>query len=99
MARLGAVTPRKMRAFRKYAVLVLLILAAVITPSTDPVNMAVVFVPLNLLYEVGILVSTLFARTPLVTRAGNLAHPGREPEAGGGVAWNMGNRPGGTNAS
>ncbi len=68
LAKLGAVTPQKMRSFRKYAVIVLLILSAVITPSTDPINMAVVFVPLYLLYEAGILVSTLFARTPLVVR-------------------------------
>jgi sec-independent protein translocase protein TatC len=68
LAKLGAVTPQKMRSFRKYAVIILLILSAVITPSTDPFNMAVVFVPLYLLYEAGILVATLFARTPLVVR-------------------------------
>ena len=68
LAKLGAVTPQKMRSFRKFAVIVLLILSAVITPSTDPINMGVVFVPLYLLYEAGILVSTLFARTPLVVR-------------------------------
>jgi sec-independent protein translocase protein TatC len=65
LAKLGAVTPQKMRSFRKYAVLVLLILSAIITPSTDPINMAVVFFPLYLLYEIGILVATVFARTPL----------------------------------
>ena len=68
LAKLGAVTPQKMRSFRKYAVIVLLVLSAIITPSTDPINMAVVFVPPYLLYEAGILVSTLFARTPLVVR-------------------------------
>ena len=68
LAKLGAVTPQKMRSFRKYAIIILLILAAVITPSTDPINMGVVFVPLYLLYEAGIIVSTLFARTPLVVR-------------------------------
>lgn len=65
LAKLGAVTPQKMRSFRKFAVLVLLILSAIITPSTDPINMAVVFFPLYLLYEIGILVATVFARTPL----------------------------------
>ena len=68
MAKLGAVTPQKMRAFRKYAIIVLLIVSAVVTPSTDPINMGVVFLPLYLLYEAGIIVSTLFARTPLVVR-------------------------------
>jgi sec-independent protein translocase protein TatC len=37
----------------------------VITPSTDPINMMVVFVPLYLLYESGILVSRVFARRPI----------------------------------
>jgi sec-independent protein translocase protein TatC len=69
LAKLGAVSPQKMRSFRKYAVVALLILAAVVTPSTDPFNMMVVFVPLYLLYEAGILVSSLFAKTPLVARA------------------------------
>jgi sec-independent protein translocase protein TatC len=44
---------------------ILLIVAAVVTPSTDPVNMMVVFVPLYLLYEAGIIVSRLFARSPI----------------------------------
>lgn len=63
LAKLGVVSPTKMRAWRKYAFLIILVLAAVITPSTDPINMAVVFVPLYVLYEAGILVSRLFART------------------------------------
>src|SRR5262249_15104036 len=65
LAKLGVVSPKKMSSWRKYAILVLMILAAVITPSTDPFNMMVVFVPLYVLYEAGILVSRLFARTTL----------------------------------
>ena len=41
--------------YRKYAVVVLLILAAVITPSGDPFTLSVVFLPLYLLYELSIL--------------------------------------------
>ena len=69
LAKLGVVSPRKMRSWRKYAILILLILAAVITPSTDPFNMMIVFVPLYLLYEAGIIVARLFARTPVETGA------------------------------
>jgi sec-independent protein translocase protein TatC len=65
LAKLGVASPQKMRSFRKYAVLILLILSAVITPSTDPFNMAVVAVPLLLLYEAGIFVAGIFARKPL----------------------------------
>src|SRR5215210_550923 len=62
LATLNIVSPKRMRAYRKYAVMVLLVLAAVITPSTDPVNMALVAIPLLALYEFGIIVSALFAR-------------------------------------
>lgn len=65
LAKLGVVSPRKMASWRKYAFLVIMILAAVITPSTDPFNMMIVFVPLYVLYEAGILVSRVFARTTL----------------------------------
>jgi sec-independent protein translocase protein TatC len=65
LAKLGVASPQKMRSFRKYAILILLILSAVITPSTDPFNMAVVAVPLLLLYEAGIIVAGVFARRPL----------------------------------
>ena len=70
LAKLGVASPAKMRSFRKYAILILLILSAVITPSTDPFNMAIVFVPLYLLYETGIIISRLFARTPVESPAG-----------------------------
>lgn len=62
LAKLSLVTPRKMREFRKYAVLIIFIAAAVITPSSDPFNLAIVAIPLLLLYEFGILTSYLFAR-------------------------------------
>ncbi len=69
LAKLGVASPAKMRSFRKYAVLVLLILSAVITPSTDPFNMAIVFFPLYLLYEAGILVARVFAQKPVESPA------------------------------
>jgi sec-independent protein translocase protein TatC len=70
LAKLGVASPAKMRSFRKYAILILLILSAIITPSTDPFNMAIVFFPLFLLYEAGILVARVFARKPVESAAG-----------------------------
>jgi len=67
LAKLGVASPKKMQSWRKYAILILLILSAVITPSTDPFNMMIVFVPLYLLYEAGIIVARLFAHTPVET--------------------------------
>jgi sec-independent protein translocase protein TatC len=65
LAKIGVVSPQKMRSWWRYAVVILLIVAAVVTPSTDPFNMMIVFVPLYLLYEVGVLVSRIFARSTL----------------------------------
>ena len=70
LAKLGVVSAKKMRDVRKYAVMVLLILSAVITPTTDPFNMALVFVPLYLLYEAGIVTARLFGGRPLARPAG-----------------------------
>ncbi|MBR4828956.1 MAG: twin-arginine translocase subunit TatC [Muribaculaceae bacterium] len=40
------------RAYRRHAVVVLLVLAAIITPTGDPFTLMVVFLPIYLLYEV-----------------------------------------------
>ncbi len=65
VAKIGLVRPQQMRQHRKYAILGLVIVAAVITPSTDPINMGIVALPLLILYEAGILISVVFAKTPL----------------------------------
>ena len=44
-----------MRKYRKHASVALLVLAAVITPTGDPFTLAVVFIPLFLLYELSIM--------------------------------------------
>lgn len=65
LAKIGIVSPKKMREWRRYAYLCLVILAAVITPSTDPINMAIVAIPLVILYEAGVIISSIFAKTGL----------------------------------
>ncbi len=57
LTRFGILSPDFMRRFRKHAVVVLLILAAIITPSPDITSQMLVFVPLFLLYEISIFVS------------------------------------------
>ena len=56
LSALGIVTRQTLKAFRKHAVCVVLILAAIITPSGDPFSLMVVSLPLYLLYEFGILI-------------------------------------------
>ena len=52
---LGLVDKSFLQKYKSYAVVGLMVLSAVITPSGDPFTLAVVFTPLYLLYEVGIL--------------------------------------------
>lgn len=55
MSKLGILSAERLRSGRRYAVVALLILSAIITPSGDPFTLLVVFLPLYLLYEAGIL--------------------------------------------
>jgi sec-independent protein translocase protein TatC len=59
LAKLGIVTPASLSHYRRYAILVIAILAAVITPTPDPFNMILVMAPLIVLYEIGILLAKL----------------------------------------
>ena len=65
LAKINLVSPKKMASVRRYAFIVILILAAVITPSTDPINMSIVAVPLYVLYEFGIIIAKVFAKHPV----------------------------------
>jgi sec-independent protein translocase protein TatC len=56
---IGIVDHVKMRKFRKYAVLVMAVIAMVLTPSQDPLSMALMLIPLLLLYEFGIWLSRM----------------------------------------
>ncbi len=57
LTRLGIFSPAFMKKFRRHAIVILLILAAVITPSPDITSQMLVFIPLYFLYEVSIYVS------------------------------------------
>ncbi len=57
LSKLGIITPSFLRNYRKYAYVVLLVLAAVITPSPDWGSQLIVVIPLVLLYEISILIA------------------------------------------
>lgn len=59
LAKLGIIRPATLSRYRKYAILIIAIIAAVITPTPDPFNMILVMMPLILLYEIGILLAKL----------------------------------------
>lgn len=55
LAKIGLVNAKLLRGIRKYAFVVILLLAAIITPSPDWTSQVIVALPLLLLYEIGVL--------------------------------------------
>ena len=55
LERIGIFTVEDYRAKRKFAILIITITAAVITPGQDPFSMILLAIPMILLYELGIL--------------------------------------------
>ena len=62
LASLGILTPKFMKESRRYAIIVILIVAAVVTPTPDMLTMTVVAIPLYLLYEISITVAGVVER-------------------------------------
>lgn len=64
-AKLGFLSDKLMKKYRKHAIVLILIVAAVITPTTDVFTLLLVFFPIYMLYEFSIFV---------VRRTGNSSH-------------------------
>ena len=62
LARLGLLKAAPMRRCRKHAIVGILVLAAVITPTGDAFTLSIVSLPIYLLYEVSILIVRLRER-------------------------------------
>jgi sec-independent protein translocase protein TatC len=62
LTRFGILTPQFMRKYRKHAIVVILIVAGVITPSPDVTSQLLVAFPLYFLYEASIFVSYYVVR-------------------------------------
>lgn len=57
LAKMGIITAQFMRNYRRHAIVVILILAAVITPSPDMFTMTIVAIPIYFLFELSIIVA------------------------------------------
>lgn len=57
LAKFGIITAKFMGKYRKYAIIIILIVAAVITPTTDVFTQMLVALPLYVLYEASIIVA------------------------------------------
>ncbi len=73
LGKLGVVNSKKLTRTRRYAVLFITIAAAVITPTPDVYNMALLAVPLYILYEIGILLLKIGERSASVRAEQGLA--------------------------
>ena len=62
LARLGIVSGKWLASKRKWAIIVAFIVAAIITPTFDPVNQTLVAVPLIVLYELSIWLAYLLGK-------------------------------------
>jgi sec-independent protein translocase protein TatC len=62
LARMGVVTARMLWAYFKYAVLVIAIVAAVVSPGTDMMSMMIMAVPMWGLYLISIVIAFIFGK-------------------------------------
>jgi sec-independent protein translocase protein TatC len=64
LTRIGIITPGFLRKYRKHSIVVVLTLSAIITPP-DVISQIIVSIPILILYEIGILVSSRAAKKML----------------------------------
>jgi sec-independent protein translocase protein TatC len=69
LTKIGMVTPNLMRTYRRHAVVVIIVLGAVVTPSADPFSLAIISLPLYFLYEISIFTSAVVLRQKLKREA------------------------------
>lgn len=55
-AKLGFITDKFMRKYRKHAIVIILVIAAIITPTADAFTLLLVFFPIYILYELSIFI-------------------------------------------
>lgn len=58
----GVLSPRQLSRWRRWAVVGIVVVAGVITPSSDPFSMMALAVPLYLFYEISIVIGTVLGR-------------------------------------
>lgn len=62
LSMVGLVTPQFLAKYRRHAVIVNVGVAAMITPTGDPLNLAMMAIPLIVFYEIGILLARLLGK-------------------------------------
>lgn len=65
----GVVTPQTLRKQWRYAILIIFVIAAVITPSGDPYSMMAMAGPMSLFYVIAVIIGTVMQRRKLAAEA------------------------------
>ena len=65
LSKMGLLTPAFMRKYRRHAIVVILIISAVVTPTPDMVTQTLLALPMFFLYEVSIFVSQFARKKPV----------------------------------
>ncbi len=60
LVRVGMVTPQWLAERRRFVLMVNLILAAIITPTAEATTLIITFIPMQILFEIGLLISRAF---------------------------------------
>lgn len=64
LSMIGVVNWRTLAKYRRIAIVVNIIVAAIITPTGDPLNLALMAVPMILFYEIGIVLARFLGKKP-----------------------------------
>ena len=59
LSRVGILTSTFMRKYRRHSIVVIMVLAAMLTPTTDPISMLIFAAPLFVLYEISIYIAKI----------------------------------------
>ena len=60
--RAGVVTPKQLSSWCRWAIVLIGVVAAVITPSSDPFSMMALAVPMYIFYEMSIIIGKILGR-------------------------------------
>jgi sec-independent protein translocase protein TatC len=58
----GVVKPQQLRDFRRFGIVIIFVIAAVITPSADPISLFALAIPMMIFYEISILIGLVVVR-------------------------------------
>jgi sec-independent protein translocase protein TatC len=70
LSKIGLVTPQFLRKYRRYGIVLILIIAAIVTPP-DVVSQTIVAIPMLAIYELSILISAIVVRRKLKEETGS----------------------------